>query len=181
MLNYEIYLERKQDFMAKNLNSKTKLCMVKHNGPISALGNVVGPILHPCRINTRAIINMVHQGIQVIEINPKNHKEQVTLTIQNVSLNNFPEAPKYKMPEQEKKEAPVVAKAEDVIPAKQNNIVEPHVEEKNETVEITYPETSENEEKSNGDTVIETSDETSEKKNEKSFYKNDFHKKNKHK
>ena len=131
--------------MAKTLNSKMKLCKVIHNGPIMALGGVTGPILYPCRIDLRKVINMVHQGIRVVEVNPKNHKETIELTIQNVSLNNFPETPKYKMPEVIKKEEPVVAKEKDVIPATQNNIVSNVllVNENNSTLQdILYPEES---------------------------------------
>lgn len=164
--------------MAKTLNSKMKLCKVIHNGPIMALGGVTGPILYPCRIDTRKVINMVHQGIRVIEVNPKNHKETVELTIQNVSLNNFPDAPKYKMPETPKTEKPGVVKKEDIIPAKQDNIVEAKVEEKNETPAVAYPKTSENE--TTEEISVETVEVTTEKKYDNS-YKNDFHKKNKYK
>lgn len=110
--------------MAKTLNSKMKLCKVMTNGPIMELGGITGPILYPCRLDLRKVINMVHHGIRVIEVNPKNHKETIELNIQNVSLNNFPDKPKYKMPEEtKKKETPVVAKEKDIVTTKQDNII----------------------------------------------------------
>lgn len=109
--------------MAQLLNSKRKLCIVKNNGPLHELGGISGPILAPCQLSMRAIINMVQNGRNVYEVNPKNMKETVKLNIKNVQLNNFPEPQKFVLPEDKKAPVkPEVVKKENNIEAKQTNI-----------------------------------------------------------
>lgn len=116
--------ERIDTFMAKTLNTKRKLCKVLTNGPISELGGITGPIVYPCRLDLRKVINMVQHGKVVIEVNPKNHNETVRLNIQNVNKNNFPEPDRIKLDTPPvKTPAPVVNKDE-VIKAVQTNLVE---------------------------------------------------------
>ena len=166
--------------MAKQLNSKMKLCLVYHNGPILLLGGIAGPILKPCNIDLRKVVNMVQQGIRVIEVNPKNHKETVELSIQNVMLDNFPEKPKFKMPEEVKKVEIPVVKKEDVIVATQENNIDKFVEEKNNEnhIDVTYPDVVETTLVNEVIKEDNTSDivEVKEKKYDKP-YKNDFNKK----
>lgn len=139
--------------MAKTLNSKKKLCMIKTNGPIAELGGITGPILYPCRIDMRKVINMVQHGIRVIEVNPKNQSETVQLTIQNVTKDNFPDPPKYTMTAETKKEEPKVVKPSDVVKAVQTNLVEEKKVDAseakvNEAVKAILNSTDENTEKS---------------------------------
>lgn len=101
--------------MATLLNEKKKLCLVKTNGRLPELGNIAGPILSPCKINLRTVINMVQNGKVVYEVNPKNHSQQVLLTIQNVQKNNFPDQEKVVMPEVKEVEKPAVVEKQDVI------------------------------------------------------------------
>lgn len=111
--------------MAQALNTQKKLCKIMTNGPIADLGGIAGPILYPCKIDMRKIINMVHHGVVVVEVNPKNQNQTVRLTMQNVSKNNFPEPEKYILPEtkvEKKEETPIVNK-KDVAEAVQGNIV----------------------------------------------------------
>lgn len=109
--------------MGTILNPKRKLVKVLTNGPIPELGNIAGPIMYPCRINMRSIVNMVQNGKKVVEINPNNYDETVELNIQNVNKDNFPAPDKYVMPTipVETKKEPEVKK-EDVVEATQENI-----------------------------------------------------------
>lgn len=117
--------------MATILNSKRKLCIVKTNGPIHELGGITGPILAPCQIAMRAVINMVQNGKKVYEVNPKNRAETVLLTIQNVQKNNFPEPEKFIMPQEKNKQPePKFINVNDAINASQNNISVNPLEEK---------------------------------------------------
>jgi hypothetical protein len=111
--------------MAQTLNTSKKLCKVMTNGPIPELGYITGPVAYPCRIDLRKVVNMVQHGHKVYEVNPKNHNEQVLLTIQNVNKNNFPDPEKYVLPQETKKETPAVAKKEEVVTATQDNLVAP--------------------------------------------------------
>lgn len=110
--------------MAKTLNTKRKLCKVLTNGPLSELGGITGPIVYPCRIDLRKVVNMVQHGKVVIEVNPKNHKETVRLNIQNVNKNNFPEPERIKLDTPVAKESVPVVKKDDVVKAVQTNLVE---------------------------------------------------------
>ena len=110
--------------MAKTLNTKRKLCKVLTNGPLSELGGITGPIVYPCRIDLRKVVNMVQHGKVVIEVNPKNHKETVRLNIQNVNKNNFPEPERIKLDTPVAKEPVPVVKKDDLVKAVQTNLVE---------------------------------------------------------
>lgn len=118
--------------MATLLNEKKKLCLVKTNGRLPELGNIAGPILSPCKINLRTVINMVQNGKVVYEVNPKNHSQQVLLTIQNVQKNNFPEQEKVVMPEIKEEVKPAVVEKQDVI-TPVNGVIETPVIEATET------------------------------------------------
>lgn len=117
--------------MAGILNAKRKLCIVKNNGPIHELGGISGPILAPCNISMRAIINMVQNGRNVYEINPRNMKEMVKLDIKNVQSDNFPKPSKFILPEEKKPEVkPQVVSKDNSVEVKQDNITPTPVEDK---------------------------------------------------
>lgn len=110
--------------MSRTFNSTRKLCKVMTNGPIAELGFINGPIVNPCRLELRKIVNMVHRGLVVYEVNPKNYSEEVRLTIENITTNNFPEEKKVIMPaeKEEKKDTPVVDKTNVQNAVQDNNI-----------------------------------------------------------
>lgn len=129
--------------MATLLNEKKKLCLVKTNGRLPELGNIAGPILSPCKINLRTVINMVQNGKVVYEVNPKNHSQQVLLTIQNVQKNNFPDQEKVVMPEVKEVEKPAVVEKQDVI-TPVNGVIETPVIEATEVATETTDQSKKN-------------------------------------
>ena len=88
--------------MGTVLNPKRKLCRVATNGPIPELGGIAGPVKGPTMIDMRTVVNMVQHGRVVYEINPKNYKEEVRLTIRNVNQNNFPDKKTVEYPQEKK-------------------------------------------------------------------------------
>ena len=110
--------------MAKTLNTKRKLCKVLTNGPLPELRGITGPIVYPCRIDMRKVINMVQHGKVVIEVNPKNQKEEVRLNIQNVNKDNFPEPERIELDTPPVKTPTPVVKKDEVVKAVQTNLVE---------------------------------------------------------
>ena len=88
--------------MAKILNPRKKLCRVATNGPIPELGGIAGPVKGPTLIPLRTVVSMVQNGRVVYEINPKNYKEEVRLTIRNVNQNNFPDKQSVLYPNEKK-------------------------------------------------------------------------------
>lgn len=75
--------------MSIPMTENRKLVVITTNGPIMELGGIAGPVTYPCYVNIRTLINMVHGGISVYEVNPLNYDEQIKLTIQNVTASNF--------------------------------------------------------------------------------------------
>ena len=71
-------------------NKKTKFVTVETNGPISELGGIAGPILHPCMVDLDLVIQMVNARKKVYEVNPNNPDERVLLSLRNVRTENFP-------------------------------------------------------------------------------------------
>jgi hypothetical protein len=98
--------------MPKVLNTKKKLVKIMTNGPIVELGNILGPVNSPVKIEINKIINMVQHGKKIIEINPRNQNETVLLTLANVTKNNFPTEQKVIMPTIKEEVKPVVHTAE---------------------------------------------------------------------
>lgn len=75
--------------MSIPMTENRKLVVITTNGPIMELGGIAGPVVSPCYVNVRTLINMVHSGVSVYEVNPLNYDEQIKLTIQNVNASNF--------------------------------------------------------------------------------------------
>lgn len=66
-----------------------KLVVVEVNGPISELGGIQGPIINPCSLPVKTIVQMVGSHKKVFEVNPFNQSERVRLTLKNVNSVNF--------------------------------------------------------------------------------------------
>lgn len=66
-----------------------KLITVNSSGVISELGGINGPILNPFYATIETINTMVTRHRNVYEVNPKNYKERVLLTISNYRKQNF--------------------------------------------------------------------------------------------
>lgn len=75
--------------MSIPMTENRKLVVITTNGPIMELGGIAGPVTSPCYVNIRTLINMVHSGVSVYEVNPLNYDDQIKLTIQNVNASNF--------------------------------------------------------------------------------------------
>lgn len=69
-----------------------KLIVVMSGGPISELGHITGPILHPWYVETDTVLRMVSNNRRVFEVNPDKRDERVLLTLKNIRLNNFGKA-----------------------------------------------------------------------------------------
>ena len=75
----------------------TKLVVIKTTGTIPELGGISGPVTTPSEFPIKKILQMVNGHRLVYEVNPKNYKEQVKLTISNIRQVNFKkEAPAQK-------------------------------------------------------------------------------------
>ena len=71
------------------LNEKNKRrCDVMASGPIAELGNILGPV-YGSLLTTPTIIKLVSNGRKVYEIDPRNSKNKVLLTIGNCSKSVF--------------------------------------------------------------------------------------------
>ena len=71
------------------LNEKNKRrCDVMVSGPIAELGNILGPV-YGSLLTTPTIIKLVSNGRKVYEIDPRNSKNKVLLTIGNCSKSVF--------------------------------------------------------------------------------------------
>ena len=69
--------------------SRTKFVTIESYGPLRVLGGIMGPITSPCYLDISVIISLINSGKIVYEVNPKNTKEKVRLTIDNVLKYNF--------------------------------------------------------------------------------------------
>lgn len=66
-----------------------KLIVVESVGAISELGGISGPVLSPCYVPIETINLMLNHHRRVYEVNPKNYKEKVPLTLRNLRKQNF--------------------------------------------------------------------------------------------
>lgn len=98
------------------LNAKTRKCDVLTNGPIAELNFVTGPV-YKCKLTTPQIIKLVSNGRIVEEIDPRNPKNKVRLTIATCGKSVFDEI----VPEPKVEEKPPVVEIpkEVVLPTKE--------------------------------------------------------------
>ena len=107
------------------LNEKNKRrCDVIVSGPIAELGNILGPV-YGSLLTTSTIIKLVSNGRKVYEIDPRNNKNKVLLTIGNCSKSVFGETP---VEESVKKEEPVVEIPKEVVVEKKEETSNDHEE-----------------------------------------------------
>ena len=66
-----------------------KIINIKTNGPIKEMGNKLGPILVPCRVDVEKIKVMLENGRGILELNPENYDEKIPLTLDNLYNDNF--------------------------------------------------------------------------------------------
>lgn len=69
--------------------ARTKFVTIESYGPIPALGGILGPITSPSYIDINVIISLINSGKVIYEVNPKNIKEKIRLTRDNVLKYNF--------------------------------------------------------------------------------------------
>lgn len=113
--------------MVKHENKK--LIVLMTGGPISELGFITGPVLHPWYVDIDTVIRLVSNNKRVYEVNPNNRDERVLLTLKNVRLNNFGKKETAKTVEpiqaEVKKEVPVVETKKEEVKPDMDTIVEP--------------------------------------------------------
>ena len=124
-----------------------KLVNIKTHGPIKEMGHIVGPILVPCKIDVEKIEKMLKNGKTIVEVNPNNHDERVSLNLDNLRSDNFGTAPKkeFTEPKIEEVQKDQVEKAVDI--STQKNEVEQEI--KQETKTTSQENKNQNSQKSN--------------------------------
>ena len=66
-----------------------KLYTIENIRPIPCLGNIVGPIRTPVRLEEKDVIDLVKNNFSVYEHNPLKKKEKVKVTLNNYSSITF--------------------------------------------------------------------------------------------
>lgn len=74
--------------MGYTLNGKYRICKIPYTGVIAELGHIQGPV-SKCRLTTAQIKRLISNGKRVYELNPKNLKEEVKLTLTNCETSPF--------------------------------------------------------------------------------------------
>ena len=66
-----------------------KLYTIENIRPLPCLGNIVGPIRTPVRLEEKDVIDLVKNNFSVYEHNPLKKKEKVKVTLNNYSSITF--------------------------------------------------------------------------------------------
>lgn len=66
-----------------------KLIKVMYAGVIPELGFILGPIIHPYKVDMETVGRLVSNNRKVFEVNPEKPEQEVLLTTKNYKLNNF--------------------------------------------------------------------------------------------
>ena len=103
---------------------ESKWVVVDTYGPIKELGGISGPIVTPCKIPIRTIVDMVNNRKVVYEVNPMNMTEKVKLRQSNVDKKNFDGTKKPEKVVTKKNYAPSVPKVETVMKEQKTVVTE---------------------------------------------------------
>lgn len=89
--------------MGYTLNGKFRICRIPYTGVIAELGHIQGPV-NKCKLTTRQIKLLISNGKPVYELDPKDLKNEVKLTLTNCETSPFETNEKTEVPKQPVKE-----------------------------------------------------------------------------
>ena len=71
------------------VKEKSKLCIIEDPYELPIRGRINGPILTPSEFSMSELRQLLVAHVKVYEVNPRNKKEKVKLTFQNLGKDNF--------------------------------------------------------------------------------------------
>lgn len=71
------------------LSENCKYVIILSHGELPELGGILGPIRRPTEVQIPKLVSMLNRGKEIYDVNPKNTKEMVRLTMANVKKDNF--------------------------------------------------------------------------------------------